>query len=292
LAQQQKVLSQAEQEKRELERNSIKVEKDRKILKGAVERLEREKMMVEEDLNRTRGEKTDADRSLSSQEHMVYELKTNLSDLEKKLEEKEQMHQKKLNDLAIRHREEIERECERNKSAQLQLERTHGSRERAHKQRTRGLEEQVNILNDQLAKEMQQKQSFINRTTQKNEEIRDMRNRLSTSLTEVSKNAELDTLEKEATKLNDTIDLHQSYNSGRSSAASLNMATSTPNMRRTKSASPIIPRPDDVESSLSITPTTDPGPHVMSQDPLTNRRGISTSYVSPIRKARQIQQQS
>ena len=187
--------------------------------------------------------------------------------------------------MASRHREEIERENERNKNAQLQLERTHGARERAHKQRTRGLEEQVNTLNDQLAKEMQQKQSFINRTTQKNDEIRDMRNRLSSSLTEVSKNAELDTLEREACKLNDTIDLHPNY-SGRSSVASTNPTSSTPNMRRTKSASPIVVRPDDMESNLSITPTTDPGPHLTSQEPLTNRRGISTSYVSPIRKAR------
>lgn len=191
----------------------------------------------------------------------------------------------RLAEMAARHREELERESERSKNAQLQLERTHGSRERAHKQRTRGLEEQVNTLSDQLAKEMQQKQSFINRTAHKNDDIRDMRNRLSASLTEVSKN-ELDNYDREASKLGDTIDLHHSYNSGRSSSGSTNLASSTPNMRRTKSASPIIVRPEDMESNLSITPTTDPGPHVTLQEPLSNRRGISSSYVSPIRKAR------
>ena len=45
-----------------------------------------------------------------------------------------------------KHREEMETEIERNKSAHAHLERSHGARERAHKQRTRGLEEQVGPL--------------------------------------------------------------------------------------------------------------------------------------------------
>ena len=46
-------------------------------------------------------------------------------------------------EIAERHRDEIDREAERSKQAQSHLERTHQARERAHKQRVRGLEEQV-----------------------------------------------------------------------------------------------------------------------------------------------------
>ena len=46
-------------------------------------------------------------------------------------------------EMATRNRQEIEIESERAKQAQIQLEKTQAARERAHKQRVRGLEEQV-----------------------------------------------------------------------------------------------------------------------------------------------------
>ena len=49
----------------------------------------------------------------------------------------------RLIDLTSRHRSETEMETERLRSSQLQAERTLEARERAHRQRVRGLEEQV-----------------------------------------------------------------------------------------------------------------------------------------------------
>ena len=49
----------------------------------------------------------------------------------------------RLIDLTTRHRQETEMETERLRTAQIQAERTLESRERAHRQRVKGLEEQV-----------------------------------------------------------------------------------------------------------------------------------------------------
>ena len=184
-------------------------------------------------------------------------------------------------ELTGRHKEEIDREGERARNAQLHLERTHAARERAHKQRTRGLEEQVNTLKDQLSKEMHQKQSFLNRTSQKNDEIRGIRQKLSSSLSEVSKNADLDILERESQRLDDTVDLHHSFNGS--------LASSTQYPRRTKSASPVTRLSPDKYVGMIMTPTTDPGLTATRRPtPLTTeaRKGPSPSYVSPIRRSR------
>jgi len=185
-------------------------------------------------------------------------------------------------DISARHREDLEREADRNKNAQIHLERTHAARERAHKQRTRGLEEQVNTLKDQLSKEMQQKQSFINRTSQKNDEMRDIRMKLSTSLNEVSSGADIRVLGRETQKLDETVDSFHDRTS---------FSSSTPFPRRAKSVSPIT-RSLSSEKYLNgnmVTSTTDPGFSVTRNAIPVNsdgRKGPSQSYVSPIRKGR------
>lgn len=52
----------------------------------------------------------------------------------------------RLVEVTTRHRQEVDTENERAKQAQSQLEKTQLARERAHKQRVRGLEEQVSGL--------------------------------------------------------------------------------------------------------------------------------------------------
>ena len=170
------------------------------------------------------------------------------------------------------------------KNAQMQLERTHNARERAHKQRVRGLEEQVNTLKEQLAKEMQQKQSFISRTSQKSDEMKTIRTQLSSSLNEVSRNAESVVLERESQKLDETMDSHASFDLG------TGMSSSTPYHRRTKSTSPIVGRLSlEKYNNISMTPTTDPGLSPTRQAvPVTStsKGRIGQSYVSPLRKIR------
>ena len=51
----------------------------------------------------------------------------------------------RLVELTTRHRQEVDLESERAKQSQNQLEKTQLARERAHKQRVKGLEEQVSM---------------------------------------------------------------------------------------------------------------------------------------------------
>lgn len=55
----------------------------------------------------------------------------------------EQTHSQALMETAARHRQELQMEIERLRNAQIQAERTLDARERAHRQRVKGLEEQV-----------------------------------------------------------------------------------------------------------------------------------------------------
>lgn len=52
-------------------------------------------------------------------------------------------------------------ETDRLRSSQTQAEKTLDARERAHRQRVKGLEEQVATLKDQLSQEMKKRQQFI-----------------------------------------------------------------------------------------------------------------------------------
>ena len=56
----------------------------------------------------------------------------------------------RLIDLTTRHRDETEMETERLRTSQMQAERTLESRERAHRQRVKGLEEQVSPETESL----------------------------------------------------------------------------------------------------------------------------------------------
>ena len=63
--------------------------------------------------------------------------------LQMQLAEVEQSHSSRLLDLTSRHRAETEMEVDRLRGVALQAERTLEARERAHRQRVKGLEEQV-----------------------------------------------------------------------------------------------------------------------------------------------------
>lgn len=58
--------------------------------------------------------------------------------------ELERAHSQRLMELSMRHRQELDTESERLRITQQQAETTLESRERAHRQRVKGLEEQVN----------------------------------------------------------------------------------------------------------------------------------------------------
>ena len=75
---------------------------------------------------------------------MRYVMTLFLQSLQEQLLTSEQTHAQRLTEVSNRHRQESEVELDRLRTSQLQAERTLEVRERAHKQRVKGLEEQVN----------------------------------------------------------------------------------------------------------------------------------------------------
>ena len=100
-------------------------------------------MKGEEYLNRSVLERTTLDRTLAKLEEDNGDLQRQMQQLQQQLAGLEQEHSQRLIDLTTRHRHETEMETERLRSAQIQAERMLEARERAHRQRVKGLEEQV-----------------------------------------------------------------------------------------------------------------------------------------------------
>lgn len=111
----------------------------------------------------------------------------------------------RLIDLTTRHRAETEMETERLRQAQMQAEKLLDARERAHRQKIKGMEETIATLKDQLAAEMRKRQQYITRSTRTGEEIADIRSMLDSSLTNVGRDPSIDQhlLEVETRKLDD-----------------------------------------------------------------------------------------
>ena len=130
---------------------------------------------------------------------------------------------------------------------------------------------QVSTLKDQLSKEIQKKQSYITRTAQKSDEIRDLRGKLEDSLHTVARDTmfEPSILERESQRLEDSVDA----------------SFSTSPMRRTKSASPPVRFPSDkVATSTPAYSGVSPSRRTTPISSSVARR--TTPGVSPLRKTR------
>ena len=73
----------------------------------------------------------------------------------------ERVHNERIQELLRERRKERDKENGRQKDAIKQIETSLGAREKIYKERIRGLEQQVDVLKDQLSKEMRRRQVFI-----------------------------------------------------------------------------------------------------------------------------------
>ena len=90
-------------------------------------------------------------------------------------------------DITTRNRKESELEMERIRSSQVQTEKQLESREKCHRQRIKGLEEQIATLRDQLSREIRTRSNFLTTTVCADEEIKSLHNILSDSLHNVAR---------------------------------------------------------------------------------------------------------
>ncbi|XP_053390554.1 rootletin-like [Mercenaria mercenaria] len=201
----QRALATLKTKKRETKRDQIRLEKDKSALQKTLDKVEREKLRSEELASKSVMERTSLDRSLCKVEENNADLATKVQNLQAQPAEAEQQHAQRSIDLTTRHRAETERETERPRQAQMQAERLLDSRERANRQKVKGVEETIATLKDQLATEMLKRQQYIQRSARTGDEINDIRSMLDNSLTTVGRDPSLDRqlLEIETRKLDD-----------------------------------------------------------------------------------------
>lgn len=105
--------------------------------------VDSERKKTEDLVNKTIQERAALDSTLTSIEKDNLDLQRTVQNLQTQLAQLEQQHAQRLSDMAQRYRSETDGEMDRLKTDKAQAERMLENRERMHRQRIKGLEEQV-----------------------------------------------------------------------------------------------------------------------------------------------------
>ncbi|XP_041038582.1 rootletin-like [Carcharodon carcharias] len=167
------------------------------------------------------------EKELGSTKHKLQELQTQLAEIKS-------CHNREIAKVTSRGQTELKGEVDHLRLSNRQLETTLESRERAHRQRVKGLEEQVSLLKTQLSVELQHKQQYIRLSSRTNHQLSGLRRNLTDSLNAVSRDPELSVLASETRRLDRSL-----TRSLRSSPA----CPSAPSPVRSPSLSPHRPPP-------------------------------------------------
>lgn len=157
----QRALAQLEAEKRDLERSALQFDKDRVALRKTLDKVEREKLRSHEDTLRLNAERGRLDRTLTGAELDLAEAQQQIQHLEAQVDVALEGNHNPVQPEAGEQQLELQQEVERLRSAQVQTERTLEARERAHRQRVSGLEEQVSTLKAQLHQELRRSSASV-----------------------------------------------------------------------------------------------------------------------------------
>ena len=147
--------------------------------------------------------------------------------LESQLVDLERNHGVRIQELLSERRKDRDKDNVRHNDSLNKMKSALDSREKIYKERIKGLEQQVDVLKDQLAKETRRRQIFISGSSAIDHEVRDLRQNLDESLFNVSnvERSKFDghLLDRESAKLSERVAEY----SGRISTPS-KILTSTP----------------------------------------------------------------
>jgi chromosome segregation ATPase len=142
--------------------------------------------------------------------------------LEQQLSELESLHGSRIQELLQERRKEREKENQRQRESVRQVETSQLAREKIFKERINGLEQQVDVLKDQLSKEMRRRQTLISESSGIANEITELRHNLDQSLQNVFAATDGRTLDREASRLNKSVDRYGSDYTSRLTPSKLN----------------------------------------------------------------------
>ena len=153
--------------------------------------------------------------------------------LEQQLSDLELLHGKRVQELLQDRRQEREKESRKQTEIYQELESSQHSRERILKERIQGLEKQVDLLKQQLSKEVRRRQTYILESSGISNEISELRQHLDQSLKNVHDSTDGKTIDRETGRLNVSVDRYGTDYTSRLTPSKLHQ-TSTP--RRSTSA--------------------------------------------------------
>ncbi|CAF0803068.1 unnamed protein product [Rotaria sp. Silwood1] len=180
----QRQLGNLDIEKRDAERSKLRLEKDKCVLKKTLDKVERDRLITE-DIIRS-WDRAEIDRQFRRVEEENLALQRQVDNLQAILNESEHQHAQRLIDFNTRNRRETEAETARIRSSQTAAERTLEAREKAHRARVKGLEEQITTLKEQLHQEMRGRKSFLHRSLINSDETNVIRREVTDSISAIS----------------------------------------------------------------------------------------------------------
>ncbi|XP_061895360.1 rootletin-like isoform X2 [Entelurus aequoreus] len=143
-------LHKMQQEKADVEKVLVRLGKDKSALRKTLEKAQADSLRTQEaeSLRTEQAGQVQAgmERQLAERQDQVTALQAHISQLE-------HTHTQRLLEVTVRHHQELDAETACLRGAQLQAEQALQSRERAHRQRVKCLEDQVSTLKEQLDQE-------------------------------------------------------------------------------------------------------------------------------------------
>ncbi|GCB78928.1 hypothetical protein scyTo_0015906, partial [Scyliorhinus torazame] len=197
----QRAVAQLESEKLDAERAVSRLERERTAARRALEKAESEKVRMEGETRHLSAERKRLEETVSVTEKELSSTRQRLKELQNQLSELKSSHHRDLTNVTTRGQIELKGEVDHLRLSNRQLETTLESRERAHRQRVKGLEEQITVLKTQLNLELQHKHQYIRLSTRANNELSGLRRNLSDSLSAVSRDPDLSMLASETRRL-------------------------------------------------------------------------------------------
>ncbi|XP_035219724.1 rootletin-like [Stegodyphus dumicola] len=215
-----------------------KLEKDRASLQKSLDKIEKEKQRTSEISAKSMIEKSSLGRSLTKMEIENQALQQKVQNLQAELAELEERHAQRVKDFLKSQSLESKLEDDRLRTALKQAEQIMEAREKTHRQRILGLEEQIAVLKGHLEREKLRWQQYHQRSLSTNANINYLHSVLSRSLQNVADDPQK--LLPEAERLDLTTEVELSASPGvsistpskLSRSASYAQMTSTPKAKK------------------------------------------------------------
>ncbi|AWP11438.1 putative rootletin-like [Scophthalmus maximus] len=159
-------LHKLQSERAETERVAARLGKDKSALRKTLEKVEMERLRREEEVASASRQKEQLGQTVRGLEQELAEKLDEVQTLQAHISQLEHCHAQRLLEVTARHHQELDLEMDRLRDSQLQAEQALETREKAHRQRVKCLEEQVLTLKEQLDQESRRWHAYFNQMLQ------------------------------------------------------------------------------------------------------------------------------